>query len=476
MTKPYSLPSLTLALTPILLTLFVLGIQLFYFGDFTPHIPLCFGVAFTTFVALKQGLSWHDVEEGIKHVIHIALPSILVLINVGMIVGVWIASGTVPTLIYYGLKILSPEIFLAASMLLCSVVSVSLGTSWGTLGTVGLALMGIGAGFDIPAYWTAGAVVSGAFFGDKISPLSDTTNLAPAVTETNLFEHIRNMMPTTVPSMLIAFVIYLVVGFFVIGSGEASFEKIELITTTLDQHFFISPLLLLPALLVIILAVKKMPPIPALFIGAFVGGITAMLAQGQDLHSIFTFANSGYTLTTDVAEINSLLNRGGIQSMMWTISLIIIALAFGGALEKAGCLETIILAIRNRVTSFGGIQASATAASFATNLVAGDPYLSIALPGRMFTPAYKKMGYSRLNLSRAIEEGGTLLSPLIPWNAGGAFTITALGLGIAEGNFENLLYIPLAFACWLSPIIGITYGYLGLFSPRDNAQEANTPN
>ncbi|MEY3018736.1 MAG: Na+/H+ antiporter NhaC, partial [Pseudomonadota bacterium] len=311
MTKQAALPSLSLALTPILLTLAVLGIQLFYFGDFTPHIPLCFGVAFTTFVALKQGLTWNDVEKSINHVIHIALPSILVLINVGMIVGVWIASGTVPTLIYFGLKILSPEIFLAASMLLCSVVSVSLGTSWGTLGTVGLALMGIGAGFEIPAYWTAGAVVSGAFFGDKISPLSDTTNLAPAVTETNLFDHIRNMMPTTVPSMLIAFVIYLVVGFFMIGSGEASFDKINLITTTLEQHFFISPLLLLPALLVIILAIKKVPPIPALFIGAFVGGITAMLAQGQDLHSIFTFANSGYALTTDVAEINSLLNRGG---------------------------------------------------------------------------------------------------------------------------------------------------------------------
>lgn len=465
-------PSLTLALTPIVLTLVVLGIQLFYFGDFTPHIPLCFGVAFTTLVAMKQGLSWSDVESGIYNVIYVALPSILVLINVGMIVGVWIASGTVPTLIYYGLKILSPEIFLAASMLLCSVVSVSLGTSWGTMGTVGLALMGIGAGFDIPAYWTAGAVVSGAFFGDKISPLSDTTNLATAVTNTNLFDHIRNMMPTTLPSMLIALVIYLVVGFLMIGDSEASFTKVNLITDTLEQYFVISPWLLLPALVVILLAVKKVPPVPALFIGALIGGCLAIFSQGQTLHGVFTYANSGYSLTTDVAEINSLLNRGGIQSMMWTISLIVIALAFGGALERAGCLSTIISAIRNRVQSFAGIQASAIASSFATNIVAGDPYLSIALPGRMFAPAYRKMGYSPLNLSRAIEEGGTLMSPLIPWNAGGAFVIAALGLGIAEGNIENLLYIPLAFACWLSPLIGICYAYFGAFSPRLEEEHA----
>lgn len=464
-------PSLLLALTPIVLTLAILGVQLFYFGDFTPHIPLAIGLAITALVGLKQGLSWAEIEKGAFHVIHVALPSVSVLITVGMIIGVWIASGTVPTLIYYGLKILSPEIFLAASMLLCAVVSVSLGTSWGTVGTVGLALMGIGAGFDIPMYWTAGAVVSGAFFGDKISPLSDTTNLAPAVTGTNLFDHIRNMMPTTVPAMLIALVIYIVVGFFVIGDAQASFDKIELITSTLDKNFYISPVLLIPAVLVIILAIKKMPPIPSLFIGAVVGGAMAMLTQGQGLHDVFTFANSGYSIKTDVSEINSLLNRGGIQSMMWTISLILIALGFGGALERTGCLESIIVAIRNRVRTFGGMQASAISTSFATNIVAGDPYLSIALPGRMYAPAYRGMGYSTLNLSRAIEEGGTLMSPLIPWNAGGAFVITALGLGIADGNFENLMYIPLAFACWLSPVIGIFYGFTGMFSPKADEQE-----
>lgn len=466
-----ALPSLPLALTPVILTLFVLGLQLFYFGDFTPHIPLAIGLAITGFVGLRLGYNWNDIEKGVFHVIHVSLPSVSVLITVGMIIGVWIASGTVPTLIYYGLTILSPQIFLAAAMVLCSVVSLSLGTSWGTVGTVGLALMGIGAGFGIPVYWTAGAVVSGAFFGDKVSPLSDTTNLAPAVTGTDLFSHIKNMMPTTVPAMLIAFAIYLFAGYFVIEQGDVSFARIEGITMALQDNFYISPLLLLPALLVIVLAVKKMPPIPSLFAGVVAGGLAAMLAQGEGLHDIFTYSNSGFKIDTGIAEIDSLLNRGGIQSMMWTISLVLIALGFGGALEKTGCLETIINSIIAKVRSFAGIQTAAIGTSVATNLVAGDPYLSIALPGRMYAPVYRGMGYSTLNLSRAIEEGGTLISPLIPWNAGGAFVISALALGVADGNLENLLYIPLAFACWLSPVFGIIYAHLGIFSPRATAAE-----
>ena len=464
-------PSLALALTPVVLTLFILGLQLFYFGDFTPHIPLAIGLAITGLVGLRLGHKWPSIEQGIFHVIHVSLPSVSVLITVGMIIGVWIASGTVPTLIYYGLTLLSPQIFLAAAMILCSVVSLSLGTSWGTVGTVGLALMGIGAGFGIPVYWTAGAVVSGAFFGDKISPLSDTTNLAPAVTGTNLFDHIRNMMPTTIPAMLIALAIYTFVGFSMIDAEQTSFARIESITAALNANFWISPWLLLPALLVIGLAVSRQPPIPSLFAGVLVGGVMAMIFQGVGMHDVFTYANSGYSIETGVSEIDSLLNRGGIQSMMWTISLVLIALGFGGALERTGCLETIINAIMTKVRSFAGIQTAAIGTSVATNLVAGDPYLSIALPGRMYAPVYRGMGYSTLNLSRAVEEGGTLMSPLIPWNAGGAFVISALALGITDGNFENLLYIPLAFACWLAPVIGIFYAWTGMFSPRATAEE-----
>lgn len=230
-------PSLTLALIPIILTLGVLGIQLFYYGDLTPHVPLAIGLAITAIIGWFQGYRWKDIEQGSLHVVSIGLQSIGILIVVGMIIGTWIASGTVPLMIYGGLKLLSPEVFLAVAMLMCAVVSVSLGTSWGTVGTIGLALMGIGSGFDIPMYWTAGAVVSGAFFGDKISPLSDTTNLAPAVTGVNLFDHIRNMLPTTIPAMLIALVIYLLVGFNLIAVDELDFSKIEQITGGIAQNF-----------------------------------------------------------------------------------------------------------------------------------------------------------------------------------------------------------------------------------------------
>ncbi|GAB56596.1 Na+:H+ antiporter, NhaC family [Glaciecola punicea ACAM 611] len=467
----YETPSFALALTPIVLTLFILGTQIFYFGVFEPHIPLAIGLAITSIVGIKLGLQWDDIKKGIFHVIHVALPSVSVLIIVGMIIGVWIASGTVPSIIYYGLKILSPEIFLPSAMVICALISVSLGTSWGSIGTVGLALMGIGEGFDIPMYWTAGAVVSGAFFGDKISPLSDTTNLAPAVTGTDVFSHIKNMMPTTIPAMLIALVIYLLVGFFVIDTQSVSFGQVEGITSALNENFYISGWVLLPTVVVMGLAIKQYPPIPSLFAGVVVGGATAMILQGQSLQSIFDYANNGYSISTGIQEIDSLLNRGGIQSMMWTISLILIALGYGGALEKTGCLKSIINKIKSKVTSFAGIQTAAVGTAFATNIVAGDPYLSVALPGRMYSPVYRGMGYSTLNLSRAIEEGGTLMSPLIPWNAGGAFVISTLGLGIVDGNLENLLYIPLAFACWTAPLIGIFYAFTGLFSPKATDKE-----
>ncbi|KQI68314.1 sodium:proton antiporter [Loktanella sp. 3ANDIMAR09] len=473
-TTDKNLPSLGLALLPILITLGLLALQLFYYGDFTPHIPLILGLAVTALLGRLRGQGWFDIREGVFHVIHVSMPSLAVLIVVGMIIGVWIASGTVPTLIYYGLTLLNPSIFLAAAMILCAVVSLSLGTSWGTVGTIGLALMGIGAGFDVPVYWTAGAVVSGAFFGDKISPLSDTTNLAPAVTGTTVFDHIQNMLPTTVPAMLIALIIYIGAGFMLMGEGETSFAAIDAITTGLDERFAIGIVPLLPALIVVALALKKQPPLPSLFAGVLAGGLVAIFWQGNGLHDVFTYAQSGYAIDTGIADIDSLLNSGGIQSMMWTISLMLIALGFGGALERTGCLESIINAITARVRSFGAVQTSAIATSFATNMVAGDPYISIALPGRMYAPLYRGIGYSTLNLSRAVEEGGTLMSPLIPWNAGGAFVITALGLGIMDGNLENLLYIPLAFACWLAPVIGIFYALTGLFSPRATDAERAT--
>ncbi|HSH47912.1 MAG TPA: Na+/H+ antiporter NhaC [Halomonas sp.] len=464
-------PSLALALLPILLTFLVLGTQLFIYDTFTPHVPLVIGIAITAVVGRYLGCTWKDMQEGMLHVVSVGLPAVGILILVGMITGVWISSGTVPTLIYYGLNVLSPQIFLAAAALLCAVVSVSLGTSWGTVGTVGLALMGIGAGFGIPVYWTAGAVVSGAFFGDKVSPLSDTTNLAPAVTGVDLFDHIRNLMPTTLPAMLIALAIYTLVGFNMVGDEAASFARITSINNGLADSFTLSLWTVLPVVLVIGLAIGRMPAMPVLFTGVVLGGVTAVLFQGASLKEIFAYAFSGYEIATGVAEIDGLLNRGGIQSMTWVITLLLIALSFGGVLESTGSMRAIIEAVVKRARSFGALQTSAICSSISTNVVAGDPYLSIALTGRMFGPVYRGMKYSMLNLSRATEEGGTLVSPLIPWNAGGAVVITSLGLGVYSGSTIDLLYIPLAFACWLSPLIGIVYGWIGRFSPRASEDE-----
>ncbi|WP_027855896.1 Na+/H+ antiporter NhaC [Marinobacterium jannaschii] len=464
-------PHLAVALIPITLTVALLAIQIFYYDDFTPHIALAIGFAITALVGWAQGYRWKDIESGAFHVLHVAMPSIATLIVVGMLVSTWIASGTVPMLIYYGLELIDPSWFLAASMLLCSVVSLSIGSSWTTVGTIGLALVGIGTAFEIPIYWTAGAVVSGSFFGDKVSPLSDTTNLAAAVTETNVFDHIRNMMPTTLPAMLIAFVIYLVVGGQ--SSVDASqLEQIALFKDGLSQHFEMGVLSMLPLIAVMALAFKKVSPIPALFTGFVLGALVAAFNYGYGLNDILTFAHSGFKISTETASLDSLLNRGGVSSMTWVVTLMMFALAFGGALERTRCLESVVASIMSLCKGFRGLQTNAILTSVATNVVSGDVYLSIALPGRMYGPEYDRLGYSRLNLSRAIEEGGTLVSPLIPWNAGGAFVIGALGLTVVSGDYSTLLYAPLAFACWLSPAIGILYAQTGWFSKRAGAAES----
>ncbi|MGO1298213.1 MAG: Na+/H+ antiporter NhaC [Vibrio sp.] len=464
-------PGLCLAILPIAITMTLLGIQLFYFGDFTPHTPLAIGIVITCAIAWCRGYRWKSMEKGLFHVIQVATSAIVIMLIIGMIIGSWIASGTVPMMIYYGFQVLTPQTFLAAAMILCAIISISLGTSWTTTATVGLALMGVGEGFGIPTYWTAGAIVSGAFFGDKMSPLSDTTNLAPAVTGTNLFAHIRNMLPTTVPALCIAFIVYAVVGFTVIDTSQIDQIKIQAMTAALSQHFTFNGWVLTPAIVVFTLAILKMPAIPSLMTSVLCSLGIAIFVQGVPVHDALGFLQNGFSIATGNSNADALLNRGGIQSMAWILTLVLIALALGGVLEQTRCLETIVLSIMSRVRTIFGLQVASTLTAAGTNLVAGDPYLSIALPGRMYSQAYRGMGYSTLCLSRSVEEGGTLLSPLIPWNAGGALVIQALGLGIAEGNTENLLYIVCSIACWMSPVLGIIYAYFGKFCPQATAAE-----
>lgn len=461
--EKYLKPNLTMAILPIALTLGLLMVQLVVFKDFTPHIPLAIGIAITGLLALSRGYKWKYMEEGIFHVVFVGLQSVAILITVGMIIGTWILSGTVPMMIYYGLSLITPSLFLVVAMVICAIVSLATGTSWGTTGTLGIALVGIGAGLGIPMHFVGGAVVSGAFFGDKMSPLSDTTNLAPAVCGTNLFAHIRNMMATTVPAMLIALVLYFIIGLnYTAGSLDA--KSIEIYTTKIAETFYLSPWLLLPALVVIGLAMKKFPAIPTLFAGVVAGSLTAIIAQDASIHEVFVAMQSGYVSETGVAAVDKLLSKGGVQSMMWVTSLMIIALGFGGILEKTRCLEVILDSILTKVKGRFGLIAASTGVSVGTNLVAGDPYLSIALPGRMFAPAYRGAGLSTKNLSRSVEDGGTLMSPLIPWNAGGAYVTGVLGI-------ETIVYAPFAFACWLSPLIGLIWAVTGKFVPKATDEE-----
>lgn len=469
--KAQKAPNIFVAIVPFAVTIGVLMWEIFYYKNFDPQVPMILGIATATIIGFLHGYSWSDIQKGVFHVVSVSLSSIFIVLMVGMIVAIWIASGTVPSIIYYGLQIITPSYFLGTAMLLCAIVSISLGTSWTTTGTVGLAMMAIGSGFGFPAYWTAGAVVSGAFFGDKMSPLSDTTNLAPAVTGIDIFDHIKNMFATTGPAMVIAFILYIIAGFALIQGGQtASFDKINSMESILNAKFNISWLTLSPLVLVIIMAYKKMPAIPTLFAGVLLAAFFAYFMQGDSVHSMISEAYNGHKMQTTDPILNKLLNRGGIGGMGYTVFIIIFALMLGGALEATQCLQAILKFIVSRVRSFAGLQITSTLSSIFVNMC-GDVYLSLALPGRMYSPAYRRIKYSTLNLSRCLEEGGTLVSPLIPWNVGGSIVITFLGLGIYEGNYVNLWYIPLSFANWMSPTIGVIYAIFGKFCPKATEAE-----
>ncbi|MBB3190273.1 Na+/H+ antiporter NhaC [Halomonas cerina] len=457
-------PSLLMAILPIALTIALLMLQLFVFDDFTPHIPLVLGIMIVGALGWFQGYRWSHMEAGLYKVVSVGLPSMAILMTVGMIIGVWILSGTVPLLIYYGLAILSPGIFLFATCLICAVISLATGTSWGTVGTVGLALIGIGEGLGIPLYLTAGAVVSGAFFGDKMSPLSDTTNLAPAVCGTDLWSHIRAMIATTGPAMLVALALYAWIGTGYATDATLPSESVAQINTTLQETFALTFWLLIPPIVVVVLAVRRFPALPSIFAGVVLGGIMAVVVQGVSVHDVFNAMQSGYTSDTGIEAVDSLLSKGGIQSMTWVITLVLIALGFGGMLERTRCLEVVLEHVLKIAKSRFGLVAASTGSAIGTNMVTGDVYLSVALPGRMFAPAYRGRGLSVTNLSRSVEDGGTLVSPLIPWNVGGAFVAGTLGV-------DTLAYAPVAFACWMSLLFGLLWAATGWFVPKASDQE-----
>ncbi|MDA3978639.1 Na+/H+ antiporter NhaC [Gallibacterium sp. AGMB14963] len=451
--------SVLLDLAPLILTTIILMVQFFYFDDFTPHIPLVCGILITGLFLKCRGARWQEMEEYFLQVIQIGIPAVMVLLGVGMLIGGWIIAGTVPTILYYGFSLFTPSTFLVSVCLLCSVLSLATGTSWGTVGTAGLALMGIGMGLGIPAYLTGGAIVSGAFFGDKMSPLSETTNLTPAACGVELWDHIKGMMPTTIPAMTVSLIIYALLG-MQYSDQAVDLTTIELIKQRLAEDYIISPITLLPAVVVIFAAFRKYPAMPTIYGGVVVAAVIAFFLQGVGLHDIFNTLQNGAVSNTGLEVVDKLLTKGGAMSMTWVIVLTFFALAFVGSLEYYGTLRTIMSRLNRYIKTRFGLILSTYGSIIGVGALVGDVYTTLVLPARLLKDKYEELGYKKTILTRSIEDCGTLLSPLIPWNMGGSFVAATLGV-------STLLYAPFAFACWLSPVFGLLWAFIGKFMPKE---------
>lgn len=418
-----------------------------------PHIPLLIGTAVAILITMLHGYEFSEVEEmmykGIRH----ALPAIVIIILVGLVIGSWIGSGVVATMIYYGLQLIDPRYFLAVVIILCGIVALAIGSSWSTMATVGVASMGIGISMGISPGMVAGAVICGSYFGDKMSPLSDTTNLASGLTGVDLFAHIKHMFYTTMPALVIS-----LIAFFFIGQrfGGRNFDakNIKDILATMQDNFLITPWLLLIPIIVIALVVVKVPAIPAICVGIILGFFAQIFLQGGSITEALTALQTGYTIDSGNKLVDELFNHGGLESMFYTISLTLVAMTFGGVLEYSGMLTALIAVILKVAKSTGSLIASVIVSCIGTNFTCSEQYISIIVPSRMYINTFKDKKLHPKNLSRALEDGGTLTSVFVPWNTCGVFIASTLGVSVVE-------YAPFAILNYTVPIISIIFGYIG---------------
>jgi NhaC family Na+:H+ antiporter len=463
--------SLTLALTPLSLLVILLGINVFYFGDASldgsNQFILLIGGFLAALVGFYQKVSYEDMMEAVSNNLKSTSGSLLILLMVGALSGSWLISGIIPSMIFYGIKILNPTVFLAASVVICALISVATGSSWTTSATVGIALIGVGNAMGVPVGMTAGAIISGAYFGDKMSPLSDTTNLAPVMAGGELFSHIRYMTYTTIPSIVITLIVFIVLSLGLEVNGAVETASLN---AAIQDRFFISPILFIVPVVVVLMIVKKTPPLIALLAGTLLGGVVALIFQPSLVASItgahsLNFEN-GYkgmltAFTTDVSvstsneALNDLFNSGGMAGMLGTIWLIVCAMVFGGVMEAIGALNRITQSLLSLAQSTFGLFASTVASCLAINLTASDQYLAIVVPGKMFSKAYKDRGLAPENLSRTLEGSGTVTSALIPWNTCGAYHSSVLGVPVFE-------YFIFAVFNYISPFVTLTFAALNI--------------
>ncbi len=465
-------PTLIDALIPVISLILMLFLSVKLFGSDSSSGPnqivLTLSAAIAAIVAIQKGHRWDELLEAIIDGIGTSMGAVLILLAVGGLIGTWLLAGTVPSLIYYGLEILSPQWFYVAACVICAIAAISTGSSWTVAGTLGVALIGVALGLGLSPAIAAGAIISGAYFGDKMSPLSDTTNLAPAVAGTDLFTHIRHMAWTTAPSFTVALILFTVVGLGVDVQSDST--ALQSLKVTLGESFNITPLALIPLVVVFFMAYRKVPPLPTILFGALFGGFVAMVLQSDGL---LAFADSpelapalamtkgvwlalanGYTASTGMPEVDDLLSRGGMSSMLVTIWLILSAMAFGAVLEHSGMLLRLIQSALAAAKSTGTLILTVVLSCIGINIVAADQYIAIVLPGKMYKAEFQRRGLKPKNLSRVIEDSGTLTSPLVPWNTCGAYMAATLGV-------PTLAYLPFVFFNLVNPVVSVIYGFTG---------------
>lgn len=454
------------ALIPVLALIGMLAYNVFIYGDSSlggsNQFILLMGAAVAAVVGTAKGAKFESMIEDVSKNIKATTEPILILLMVGALAGTWLLSGIIPTMIYYGLQILNPTIFLAACVIICSVISIATGSSWTTSATVGIALIGIAEALGVSVAMTAGAVLSGGYFGDKLSPMSDTTNLAPAMAGTDLFTHIRYMTITTVPTIIITLIVFIIIGLNLDTTGQTNPEEI---LGAIDASFNISPWLFVVPVLVIFLIIRKTPPLIALLLGTLLAALSALIFQPDLVQMI----GGGDAMTLEVAyrglmdaitveiqvpteneSLSDLFSAGGMYGMLGTIWLIICAMVFGGVMDAIGALERISQALLNLFHSTFGLFFSTVSSCLALNLTASDQYLAIVVPGKMFAKAYEKKGLAPENLSRTLEDSGTVTSVLIPWNTCGAYHSGVLGVPVVD-------YFFYAIFNYLSPFVTLFF-------------------
>ncbi|NTU16032.1 malate-H+/Na+-lactate antiporter MleN [Bacillus subtilis] len=439
----------------------VLGVFLALVLSFTVFLdlPIQLALFVSWFIAMllgiRLGYSYKDLQNAIVHGISNGLEAVLILVSVGALIGTWIAGGVVPTLIYYGLEFIHPSIFLLATLIICSIMSVATGTSWGTVGTAGIAMIAIGEGLGIPLPLVAGAILSGAYFGDKLSPLSDSTVLASSLSKVDVLAHVRAMLYLSIPAYVITAILFTVVG-FMYGGKNIDLDKVEFLKSSLQNTFDIHIWMLIPAVLVIVLLAMKKPSMPVIVIGALLGAIWAIVFQGMDIAHAIATAYNGFSIKTDVEFLNGLLNRGGIVGMLDSLVVIIFGLGFGGLLEKLGVLKVIVSTFEKKLTSAGNVTLSTLIVAFLANIFGCAMYVSLILTPKIMEDSYDRLHLDRRVLSRNSEVGGTLTSGMVPWSDNGIYMAGILGV-------STFSYLPFMWLSFVAIGLAIIYGYTGKF-------------